>query len=156
MISDTWHWTAALAVLVVCLWLARRLLPSGSGDRRLSTDSQANELASAAEEYPDLGIPLHRHVEMALDPPQGLHWSNPRAPYEFENELCWGKYIFFHPPRCKESEGAGVLDFHKYRRREEARVGVSSGAALQAPPCDRLAVFLRHRDGKVRPSERGV
>ena len=52
---------------------------------------------------------MHRHVELALDPPQGLHWSNPRAPYEFENEFCKGKYIFFHPPRCKEHEGAGVL-----------------------------------------------
>jgi len=114
IIPVTLHWAAALSVLVVCLALARRLILDGSGGRRSLAGSQASEFASAAEEFPELEIPSHRHVELALDPPQGLHRGNPRVVHEFENELCWGKYIMFHPPMCAESEGAGVLDFRRY------------------------------------------
>lgn len=142
MISDPWHWAAALAVLVAGLALAIRVILGGRGGRRSSTDSQANEMASAAEEYPELGIPSHRHVEMALDPPQGLHWSNPRAPYEFENEFCTGKYIFFHPPTCKESEGAGVLDFRKYFKGKKRVWEMRIEFTFKVPPASDAPLYF--------------
>jgi hypothetical protein len=111
-LSDPWQWVAAVGVLVVCLILTRRVL--GLGGSGSKNDSVTDELAEASEEYPDLGIPKHVHLELAQDPPTGMQISNPRAPYEFENEFCKGRYIFFHTPTCSESEGAGSLDFGEY------------------------------------------
>jgi len=61
------------------------------------------------------------HLELALDPPAALHHSNPSQPYTFDNERCYGKYIFFHPsassaPRPPDSEPEGLLDYSDYFR----------------------------------------
>jgi hypothetical protein len=67
------------------------------------------------DDYPDLQIPSGLHLEVTMDPPSGLHCSNPKMPYTFDNDLCWGSYIFFHPPVSKGANaGAGPLSFGDY------------------------------------------
>jgi len=63
-------------------------------------------------------IPPGKKLEIALDPPSGLHWSNPEEPFAFETELCRGTYFFFHPPTDgRAPRGAlGGLDFAEYFR----------------------------------------
>jgi len=66
------------------------------------------------EEYPKLKIPEHHHIEIAMDPPNGLCYSNPEVPYSFENEFVTATFIYFTLPTTSEPSNAGGLDYQKY------------------------------------------
>lgn len=154
-------WTAVVALgIVPCVVLARLVLkralePPTSGSKSADSSSappkapigrgRASAKASDVvqrEDYPDLDIPEQPHVELALDPPCGLHFSNPDAPHSFENEFCTGKFIYFHPPTSSEPAGAGSLDYHKYfkgkKRVWELRVEFS----FKRPPSHEEDLFF--------------
>lgn len=132
------HWAAVAATLLACLVLAWRVLSGLARPGAGAGGSPAEgALDTAAQDYPDLGIPQHPHLEMAMDPPTGLQWSNPREPYTFENELCSGTYIAFHPPTCPGPEGSGSLNYRDYfsgkKRMWELRVSLRF---KRPPPTD--------------------
>eukprot|EP00435_Cladocopium_sp_Y103_P045991 s3612_g13.t1 len=95
----------------------------------LSAHSRSSVLAFAATK-----------LEVALDPPVGLHWSNPEEPFPFETELCRGSYFFFHPPTDGRAfrGAAGGLDFAEYfkgKTRPEAK------PALACDVCTLASLF---------------
>jgi len=62
-------------------------------------------------------LPPGRKLEMAIDPPHGLQWSNPEEPFFFENDLCAGHFLFFHAPTDHRAvAGAGGVDYAEYFR----------------------------------------
>lgn len=82
--------------------------------RRLSTTSFVRP-----EDYPQLQIPDYHHVEVAMDPPQGLCFNNPQAPYSFENEFVSATFIYAtmppeSTPGSHQIYRAGGLDFQTY------------------------------------------
>lgn len=67
--------------------------------------------------YEDMQIPVEPHVEIAFDPPVGLHFSNPKDFCEFENENTSVSYLFFHPPAPGgNAEGPCGMNYCEYFR----------------------------------------
>lgn len=81
-------------LLAACVALLRWAL---SGDK-CSEVKPSPKQEVAIKQYHDLDPPEEPHVELAMDPPRGLHFSNPEKPYGFESERCTGSYMLFHPP----------------------------------------------------------
>lgn len=104
-VAVIWH------VLQTCFRPARR-----SSDPK----SPLSPSKVAAEDYPELHITPGPHLEVVLDPPCGLHCSNPPEPYQFENDQCYGSYFFFHPPWAEDggkplpASSADGLDYGEY------------------------------------------
>merc|ERR1712048_972456 len=74
------------------------------------------------EDYPDLQIPSCPHFEMALDPPDGLRCSNTLEPHKFENNICAGSYLLFHPPTAPGADQTYAEYFKGKSRTWELRV----------------------------------
>lgn len=120
LLQQATQWIAAIdfwtfAVLLLLCYILLQLSKSGS------KASSENRLESAVDDegLANLGLsamPPGKKLEVALDPPVGLHWSNPEEPFPFETELCRGSYFFFHPPTDGRAfrGAAGGLDFAEY------------------------------------------
>lgn len=105
---DHWTWIFTVVAIVVCWEAAKRFLNSFRS-KDPSSQAKKNDPAIDEEDYPDLQIPAHPHMEMGLDPPTGLHCSNSSEPIPFENDYARGCVILYNPPTvggvdqwCKE------------------------------------------------------
>jgi hypothetical protein len=136
----------ASAVFFICCWeLAKyviRTLTSNSKKQKPNQESWA----LSSDEYPELEIPASPHVEVALDPPTGLHCSNSSQPYSWESNLVHGKYIFFHPPTVDGIDQAYADYFKGKKRRWELRLQLNF---KQPPPPDAEICFGTELEGYV-------
>lgn len=126
LVFSAWPATPMMiSVFVICLltnlWRLRGYrshkgdLGSAAVEAPACLMSQAEaEDAVNPKDFPDLQIPRDVHVEIAIDPPCGLHFSNPEAAYSIDNEFATGTFIYFHKPTSSLRAGAGNLNFHKY------------------------------------------
>eukprot|EP00428_Durinskia_dybowskii_P065123 CAMPEP_0170368818 /NCGR_PEP_ID=MMETSP0117_2-20130122/7655_1 /TAXON_ID=400756 /ORGANISM="Durinskia baltica, Strain CSIRO CS-38" /LENGTH=316 /DNA_ID=CAMNT_0010623501 /DNA_START=9 /DNA_END=955 /DNA_ORIENTATION=+ len=78
-----------------------------------------------------------------MDPPCGLHYSNPKEPFSFESECTKGTYLFFHPPTGPSTQtGPDGFDYGEYflckSRRWEMRVHMTF---KRPPPPDEGLFF---------------
>jgi len=116
------QWTVGVALVAICWALIRNAFaalakPGTDGDDKNASGGKADGFSEAT--FRDLALPREPHLEIAMDPPCGLHHSNPQEPFRFENDLAYGEYLFFHPP----TEGAepsrplsGGLNYEEYFR----------------------------------------
>ncbi|CAJ1419155.1 unnamed protein product [Effrenium voratum] len=117
--ATTWIATVDPRTVAVLLLVSYILLQLSKSNSKVGSE---NHLAQVDDEgLANLGLgamPPGKKLEIALDPPVGLHWSNPEEPFAFETELCKGSYFFFHPPTDGRAfRGAsGGLDFAEYFR----------------------------------------
>ncbi|CAK9026342.1 Uncharacterized protein SCF082_LOCUS17459 [Durusdinium trenchii] len=118
--AAAWISTLDLRTFAVLLLIFYIILQLSKSSSKTSTENHGG--ASVDDEgLANLGLgamPPGKKLEIALDPPVGLHWSNPEEPFPFETELCKGSYFFFHPPTDGRAfRGAsGGLDFAEYFR----------------------------------------
>lgn len=105
-------------LLAACVVLLRWALIGGKCSE-VKPSSPKQEVA--IKQYHDLHPPEEPHVELAMDPPAGLHFSNPSQPYRFESERCTGSYVLFHPPTAasgnQQCQGLNFAEYFKGKSR---------------------------------------
>lgn len=112
--------TVAAVVLAVLLWelLLRKLVKKACTSvfgQRIKHQHQSREDFERLAAVPGLQLPTEPHMEIALDPPCGLHHSNPKELHQFENAIMEGTYLFFHPPTGPETaNGPDDMDYGEY------------------------------------------
>jgi len=135
---------AAFAIFAILFWeLIKRLVSLLGAWTSASACQNAASLTAVPSEFEDMPIPKETHLEIALDPPCGLHWSNPKLPFSWESETTTGSYLFFHPPTGdSNSTGPDGFNYAEYflckTRIWEMRVHI---VFKQAPPPDEDLFF---------------
>eukprot|EP00444_Apocalathium_aciculiferum_P017778 CAMPEP_0183466244 /NCGR_PEP_ID=MMETSP0370-20130417/148651_1 /TAXON_ID=268820 /ORGANISM="Peridinium aciculiferum, Strain PAER-2" /LENGTH=387 /DNA_ID=CAMNT_0025658507 /DNA_START=1 /DNA_END=1164 /DNA_ORIENTATION=- len=131
------QWTVGFALVAICWALIRNAF-----EKLARPVSAQADITKVDQDVMTQLMPPQPHLEIALDPPTGLHWSNPSTAYRFENEFCSGEYLFFHPPTEGEEVSKAKLDFADYFKGKsriwELRVQFNF---KQAPSADRDLFF---------------
>lgn len=116
----SWELIKGGILVIVCWELAKYAFQALSGTRKpvaagSAAEQRLNFERKPSYDFDNLEMPDEPHVEIALDPPCGLHLSNPKEAYKFENDFCTGTYLFFHPPAMDgSSEGPNGMDYNEY------------------------------------------
>jgi len=106
-------WFALLTSMIAIWELAKRAVAKLLGENKPDVLLPGERICM--EDYGNVQIPQEPHVEIVLDPPSGLHHSNPKEPYAFENDNCQGKYLYFHPPTGEATAlGPGGMSYGEY------------------------------------------
>lgn len=116
------QWTVGVALVAICwaIWtnaFGPICWPSWNTEPVKNVEGSGEEIFTG-----NFKMPCFPHLEIALHPPCGFHRGNPTEPYRFENDLCYGEYLFFHPPTDgSEQEPArnsepGRLNYGEYFR----------------------------------------
>ena len=98
--SEERAWLVSAVVIIVLWETVKRVLRVLVERSKRSQQIHEEGWGLSKDEFPDLNIPEHPHVEVALDPPTGLHYSNPASPFAFQNDFCSGGSCGTHGKLC--------------------------------------------------------
>lgn len=139
-LPSTLHWVFSIVITIVAWECAKRLVQAFTS----KPAPRAVLDRATPEEYQELlQVPSEPHIELSLDPHKGLHFSNPRDTYAFENDYCYGSYLYFHPPAGEtNTTGPEGFDYRDYFKGKSRLWEIRIQMHFKQPPAPDMDMFF--------------